>query len=109
MSNFVIVCMNEPRIGPDVMTHRFQMKPGKVLHDAIMDALHGQGLTAASFCVKEGISGHGLRLATFGLSGDQKGTALRERAIEAAGRDLVEAFYSRMILEEAATIRAMAA
>lgn len=75
-------------------------QPGAILHEVIAGALRSSGSSFEEWCRDNGVHPGTARNATYGQSAGERGLALRNRLIDAAGRELVEiAYYKRMVME----------
>lgn len=75
-------------------------QPGAILHEVIDGALRSAGSSFDEWCRENGVHPSTARNATYGQSGGARGHALRQRLIDAAGRDVVEvSYYKRMVME----------
>lgn len=75
-------------------------QPGAILHEVIVGAFRSSGRDFGTWCREQGIHPSTARNATFGQSGGDTGQAMRDRMIDAAGRDVVEmAYRKRMVME----------
>lgn len=84
-------------------------QPGTILHEVIDGAFRSAGSSFGDWCRENDIHPSTARNATHGQSGGDRGDELRERIIDAAGRDIVEAAYrKRMIMEADKLARAAA-
>lgn len=83
--------------------------PGKWLHEAIMGALKGRGISYTSWCEAKGMKAQTLRSYTHGLNSGPKADPLLEELIDDAGRDVVLMLYRHRLLEQADQFRAVAA
>jgi|GEM_PF-6132636 len=82
-------------------TDRFEMTPGRWLHDAIMGALKGRGMSFGQLCEDNDVHRHTARAATHGLTNGPAGKALVKTLVDAAGRDVVVALYKQRLDEQA--------
>ena len=76
-------------------------QPGAILHEVIDGVFRSSGSSFSEWCRESGIHPSTARNATYGQSSGVRGDRLRERIIDAAGRDLVVAAYRKRILMEA--------
>ena len=83
-------------------TDCFEMTPGRWLHDAIMGALKGRGMTFGDWCEENGFHRHTARAATHGLTNGAAGKALVKRLVDDAGREVVVALYKQRLENQAA-------
>lgn len=90
------------------MQQEIEMIPGAILHDAVMAAMRAQGLTLSGWAEANGVGAGNARYGTFGISSGKQGSALRERIIDHAGRELVQQIYKQRMLAEAKKIQAWA-
>ena len=84
-------------------------KPGMILHEVLIGAFKSKGTTMHHWCIENGIKPTAARCATYGQSGGKKGSALLERLIDAAGRDVVSTAYRDRIFQEAKHLKGDAA
>lgn len=79
-------------------------QPGTILHEVIDGAFRSFGSSFDTWCRENGIHPSTARNATFGQSAGNRGQALRERIIDAAGRDVVTISYRKRMIREAARL-----
>ena len=84
-------------------------QPGAVLHEVIVGAFRSNGSSFEAWCNANGIHTSSARQATYGQSGGDKGQALLDRIIDAAGRDVVALSYKARIAAEAKRLEGVAA
>lgn len=76
-------------------------QPGAVLHEVIVGAFRSAGTSFEAWCNEQGVHTSTARTATYGQSGGDKGQALLDQIINAAGRDVVMLSYKARITAEA--------
>lgn len=81
-------------------------QPGAILHEVIDGAFRSAGTSFDTWCRDAGIHPSTARNATYGQSAGDRGRALREQIIDAAGRDVVEMAYRKRMIMEAERLRA---
>lgn len=84
-------------------------QPGAILHEVIDGVLRSSGTNFPQWCKDNGVHPSTARNATYGQSGGDQGRALLDRIIDAAGRDLVTAAYSKRMIMEASKLKGSAA
>ncbi len=82
---------------------------GKWLHEAIMGALKGRGISYTSWCAEHGMKAQTLRSYTHGLNSGPKADPILQKLIDDAGRDVVLMLYQHRLFEEADQFRKVAA
>ena len=87
-----------------VKNNSFQ--PGAVLHEVIVGAFRASGSSFEAWCKANAVHTSTARMATYGQSGGDKGQALLDRIIDAAGRDVVALSYRARIERHAAEVAA---
>lgn len=87
----------------------FEIQPGAILHDAIVGTFRAHGSSFEGWCAANGVTPSNARNATFGQSRGTRGLELRNKLIDAAGRDFVLAAYAARIAEYAAHVKKGAA
>ncbi|MCX7301338.1 MAG: hypothetical protein NTX73_13365 [Rhodobacterales bacterium] len=80
--------------------HR-DFQPGAILHQVVVGAFRMQGKTLHHWCLENGVTPASVRNSTYGQASGPVGRALLERAIDAAGREVVSDLYARRMREEA--------
>ena len=83
-----------------------KIQPGAILHQVITGCLRAAGTNFDAWCQDNGVNASTAKQATYGQSGGDKGKALLNRMIDAAGREQVEMSYSSRIQRHAAEIAA---
>ena len=86
-----------------------KFQPGTILHEVIVGAFRSSGSSFEAWCNENDVHTSSARQATYGQSGGDKGTALLDRIIDAAGRDVVMVSYKARIDAEAKRLEAVAA
>ncbi len=81
-------------------------QPGAVLHEVIVGAFRSAGTSFEAWCKANNIHTSTARMATYGQSGGDKGQALLNQIIDAAGRDVVALSYKARIERHAAEVAA---
>ncbi|WP_049641792.1 hypothetical protein [Candidatus Rhodobacter oscarellae] len=81
-------------------------QPGAVLHEVIVGAFRSAGTSFEAWCKQNNIHTSTARMATYGQSGGDKGQALLNQIIDAAGRDVVALSYKARIERHAAEVAA---
>lgn len=81
-------------------------QPGAVLHEVIVGAFRASGSSFEAWCKENGVHTSTARMATYGQSGGDKGQALLDQIIEAAGPDTVMVSYRARIEKHAAEVAA---
>lgn len=81
-------------------------QPGAVLHEVIVGAFRSAGTSFEAWCKHNNIHTSTARMATYGQSGGDKGQALLNQIIDAAGRDVVALSYKARIERHAAEVAA---
>lgn len=82
------------------MPHKYpEFQPGAILHEVILGAFRASGTTFETWCNQNGIEPASARNSTFGQGRGEKGLALKDRIIDAAGREFVRTFYIRRLTE----------
>jgi hypothetical protein len=76
-------------------------QPGTILHGVIVGAFRSNGTSFEAWCKANGVNTSVARSATYGQAGGEVGSALLERIIEAAGREMVEMGYAHRMKREA--------
>jgi len=76
-------------------------QPGAILHEVIDGAFRASGTSFDAWCRENDVHPSTARNATYGQSAGDRGEALRERIIDAAGRELVTAAYRQRMIAEA--------
>jgi len=89
-----------------VKNNKFQ--PGTVLHEVIVGAFRSAGSSFEAWCKEHEVHTSSARQATYGQSGGDKGKALLDQIIDAAGRDLVAAAYAKRVIMEAERLKSPA-
>ena len=84
-------------------------QPGTILHEVIDGAFRSAGTSFGAWCAENDIHASTARNATYGQSAGDHGQKLRERIIDAAGRDLVTIAYRKRMLMEAEKLEGVAA
>lgn len=84
-------------------------QPGVILHEVIAGALKANGSSFDAWCVDNAINRSTARQATYGQSGGDRGKAILESMITAAGRDVVALSYRARIQAEAKRLEGVAA
>ncbi len=79
-------------------------QPGTILHGVIMGAFRSNGTSFEAWCKDNGVNTSVARTATYGQAGGEIGTALLDRIIDAAGRDMVEMAYANRMKRETAKL-----
>lgn len=80
------------------------LQPGAILHEVIVGCLRSAGTNFDAWCRDNNVNTSTARQATYGQSGGASGQKLRDRMIEAAGREQVEMSYRKRIERHAAEI-----
>jgi hypothetical protein len=75
-------------------------QPGTILHEAIMGAFRSSGSSFEAWCNANNVKTSTARTATYGQSGGKLGSALLDRIISDAGREMVEMAYSKRMSRE---------
>ena len=83
--------------------------PGRWLHEAIMGALKGRGISYTSWCKEQDMGAQALRSYTFGINSSPKSEAVLDKLIDDAGRDVVLMLYQHRLFEQAEQFRKVAA
>lgn len=83
--------------------------PGAILHEVIDGAFRSAGSSFDTWCRENDIHPSTARNATYGQSAGHRGADLRDRIIDAAGRDVVEMAYRKRMLTEAQKLQGAAA
>lgn len=81
-------------------------QPGAVLHEVIVGAFRSAGTSFEAWCNQNGVHTSTARMATYGQSGGDKGQALLDQIIDAAGREVVTLSYKARIERHAAEVAA---
>jgi len=76
-----------------------ELQPGSVLHEILVGAFRARGTSFTEWCNENGVTPNNARQASYGQSRGVAGRALRERLIEAAGREFVHDAYFRRLDE----------
>lgn len=76
-------------------------QPGSILHEVIDESLRSMGTTFVAWCRENNVHPSTARNATHGQSSGARGEELRERIIDAAGRDTVQIPYTKRMMMEA--------
>ncbi len=84
---------------------KFKPAPGKWLHEAIMGALKGRGVSFTGWCEANGILSQSMRAYTYGINSSPKSEKVLNKLIDDAGREAVLSMYFHRLL----TRRGMAA
>lgn len=84
-------------------------QPGTILHEVIDGAFRTMGTNFEAWCRENNIHPSTARNATFGQSAGDKGEAMRNRIIDAAGRAEVTAAYRKRMVMEADRLQGAAA
>ena len=84
-------------------------QPGAILHEVIDGAFRSAGTNFDAWCRGNGIHPSTARNATYGQSNGDRGRELRQRIIDAAGRDVVEMAYRKRMIMEAEKLQGAAA
>lgn len=82
-------------------SNKFSFQPGTILHEVIAGVFRATGTSFEVWCRDNDVHPSTARNATYGQSSGERGAALREQIIDAAGRDLVAAAYRQRMLAEA--------
>ena len=82
-------------------------QPGAVLHEVIVGAFRSAGTSFEAWCAENRVHPSTARNATYGQSGGDRGGDLRERIIDAAGRDVVAMSYYKRMVAEAERLKAL--
>ncbi|MFV1530486.1 MULTISPECIES: hypothetical protein [unclassified Phaeobacter] len=80
-------------------------QPGTILHEVIDGAFRSMGTTFEAWCRENDVHSSTARNATYGQSSGVRGEQLRERIIDAAGRDTVKAAYTKRMVMEASRLK----
>jgi hypothetical protein len=75
-------------------------QPGTILHGVIVGAFRSSGTSFEAWCNANGVNTSVARGATYGQAGGEIGSALLERIIDAAGRDMIEMAYTNRLQRE---------
>ncbi|MCL6285581.1 hypothetical protein M3P21_18790 [Ruegeria sp. 2012CJ41-6] len=81
--------------------NKIPFQPGTILHEVIAGFFRATCTSFEVWCRENDIHPSTARNATYGQSSGERGAELRERIIDAAGRDLVAAAYRQRMLAEA--------
>ncbi len=76
-------------------------QPGTILHEVIAGVFRASGTTFEAWCRENDVHPSTARNATYGQSAGNRGGAMLERIIDAAGHELVSAAYRKRMLDEA--------
>ena len=79
-------------------------QPGTILHEVIAGVFRASGTTFEAWCRENDVHPSTARNATYGQSAGDRGEAMLERIIDAAGRELVTAAYRKRMLDEASRL-----
>lgn len=88
---------------------RVEFQPGAILHDVVSGAFRMQGTTLEQWCKSVGLKPMSVRYAMYGVIRSDVGQAVIEKAVDAAGRDIVTGGYTRRMTEHYAAIQRVAA
>lgn len=88
---------------------RVEFQPGAILHDVVSGAFRMQGTTLEQWCRSAGLKPMSVRYAMYGVIRSDVGLAAIEKAVEAAGRDVVISAYTRRMAEHVAAFQRVAA
>ncbi len=80
--------------------------PGAILHEVIVGAFRSSGSSMGEWCKQQGINPTQARQAAFGQCRGERGQALLDSMIDAAGREVVEVSYRHRMLAEAERLKA---
>jgi lambda repressor-like predicted transcriptional regulator len=86
-----------------------QPSPGKWLHEAIMGALKGRGLSLATWCDDNEIGRQTIRSYTCGVNAGPRSEELLNKLIDDAGRETVLSMYQHRLLQQAEEFKRWAA
>ena len=84
-------------------------QPGAILHEVIAGTFRASGTSFEAWCKANGVHPSTAKNATYGQSAGDRGRELRQRIIEAAGRDVVEMAYRKRMIMEAEKLQGAAA
>ncbi len=84
-------------------------QPGTILHEVIDGAFRSAGSSFVKWCRENDVHPSTARNATHGQSAGDSGDKLRNRIINAAGRDVVMITYRKRMVMEAAKLEGAAA
>ncbi|MFC4216010.1 hypothetical protein ACFP4H_16905 [Pseudophaeobacter arcticus] len=79
-------------------------QPGTILHEVIVGAFRSSGSSFEAWCRTNDVKPSTARTATYGQAGGEVGSAMLERIIDAAGREMIEMAYSKRVIREAAKL-----
>lgn len=79
-------------------------QPGTILHEVIVGTFRSSGSSFEAWCRANDVKPSTARTATYGQAGGEVGSAMLNRIIDAAGRELVEMAYSKRVIREAAKL-----
>ena len=75
--------------------------PGEWLHQAVMGALKGRGLSLESWCKTNGVLSQSVRHYTDGLNAGPRSQETLEKLIDDAGREAVLSMYAHRLHQQA--------
>lgn len=86
-----------------------EFQPGLILLDVLAGAFRASGTTFEGWCKDNGLSGMNVRNAALGQSRSDAAKKALEKAIDAAGREVVLKVYRDRVLAHAAELQKGAA
>lgn len=90
-------------------TIHLKVSPGAILNEVVVGAMRARGMSLREWCIENEVSPTCARQALYGMSGGDRGKALLESMIEAAGPEVVEVAYSKRMEAESANLNGAAA
>ena len=83
--------------------------PGKWLHEAIMGALKGRGISLQKWCQDNDVNSQNIRAYTHGLNNSPTSDITLNKLIDDAGREAVLSMYQHRLLQQAEEFKRRAA
>lgn len=90
-------------------TIQTKVSPGAILNEVVVGAMRARGISLREWCNQNGVSPTCARQALYGLSGGDRGKALLDEMITAAGPDVVAVAYRQRMQAETASLAEVAA